>query len=233
MEIFVVMVTWDKLSIAIEQVLLFSISFEQAVNLQAYLEIIMGVCKPLLNYVRYLCPLIAEDHNVMSSFLVHLPRFSHRVKAKLKAKAIALENGWKWFAIIHSEWHSICIYLNRCDFRFHFRSVWTGLNVNKDAVHVDDWVHIPLSVILTSTFFNQVWRWTISVQSLISTFSFNWFIFYFNVLLESFRIDYQTWIYNQKNIFPSVVYDLRHVCIVFGRDLLAFIYILKILRCFL
>ena len=190
----------------------------------------MGVHKLLLNYVYYLCPSVAEDHNVISSLFVHLPIFSHRVKAKLKVKAVALENGLQ--SIFKTKWLSLSLNDNQ------FVSIWKDVvvaftfaryeqasNANEDAVHVDEWVHIPLSVILTSTFFNQVWRWTISVQSLISNFSFNWFIFYFNGLLESFRINYQTWIYNQKNIFPSVLYDLRQVCIVFGRNLLAFIYL--------
>ena len=145
------MATWDKLSIAIEQVLLFSISFEQAVNLQAYLEIIMGVRKLLLNYVYYLCLLVAENYNVMSSFLVHLPRFSHWMHwmrnwkwKRLRLKMVCyLFQDEIFFA--QSEWQSICIYLKRCGCRFHFRWVWTGFKREWRCRPCDEWVHIPLS----------------------------------------------------------------------------------------
>ena len=79
----------------------------------------------------------------MSSFLVHLPRFLHRVKAKLKVKAIALENGLQ--SVFKTK--SLSLVLNNNQFvsisidaavAFTFARCEQALNVNKDAVHVDD-----------------------------------------------------------------------------------------------
>ena len=103
----------------------------------------MGVRKLLLNYVRYLCPVVAADYNVMSSFLVHLRYFHTRLKAKLKVKAIALENGLQ--SIFKTK--SLSLILNDNQFvsisidaavAFTFARCEQALNANKDAVHVDD-----------------------------------------------------------------------------------------------